>query len=115
MRQYYHAAIKITNQRSILVYKTSFKKEQYKNSTTLSAELWRIKENNFTPNVNWRVIRHAPAYSPETKKCQLCLCEKMEIANHPDSNLLNKRTEIIAKCRHRAKHKLFQRDADMKD
>ena len=27
-------------------------------------------------------------------------------ANYPDDNLLNKRSEIIAKCRHRRKHKI---------
>ena len=36
----------------------------------------------------------------ESKRCSLCLCEKFEIANYPENNLLNKRTEIISKCRH---------------
>ena len=91
------------------VHKTSFNNERYRNSTTLSAEYWRIKDKNFTPSVTWRKIRHAPAYSPESRKCQLCLCEKTEIACYPHSNLLNKRTEVIAKCRHRNKHKLFSK------
>ena len=85
-------------------HKTSFTHERYKNSTTLSAEYWRIKERNGTPTVTWRVVRHAKSYTPETKNCQLCLCEKFEIANYPGKDLLNKRTEIVAKCRHRSKH-----------
>ena len=88
-------------------HKSSFNNERYRNNTTLSAEYWRIKDNNFTPSVNWRVIRKAAAYTPETKKCRLCLSEKTEIACYPDTNLLNKRSEVIAKCRHRRKHKLF--------
>ena len=38
------------------------------------------------------------------------LTEKFEIANYPDDNILNKRTEIIAKCRHRRKHLLTSFD-----
>ena len=33
--------------------------------------------------------------------------EKFEIANYPGTNLLNKRTEVVAKCRHRNKHLLL--------
>ena len=32
--------------------------------------------------------------------------KKFEIANYPGDNILNKRTEIIVKCRHRRKHLL---------
>ena len=88
-------------------HKNSFNHERYRNSTTLSAEYWRIKELNGTPSVTWRVVKHAKSYTPETKNCQLCLCEKFEIANYPGKDLLNKRTEIVAKCRHRSKHLLM--------
>ena len=89
------------------VHKSSFNCDRYRNSTPLSAEYWKIKEKNFTPTISWRVVKKAPAYTPETKKCRLCLTEKTEIACYPDTNLLNKRTEVIAKCRHRKKHKLL--------
>ena len=88
-------------------HKSSFSHERYKNSTALSNEVWRIKHLNGTPQITWRIIRSAPAYSPESKRCALCLSEKFEIANYPGNNLLNKRTEIIAKCRHRRKHLLY--------
>ena len=39
-------------------------------------------------------------YAKKTRRCMLCLAEKFEIANYPDDNILNKRTEVIAKCRH---------------
>ena len=78
----------------------------------MSSEIWRIKSSGGTPAVTWKIINHARAYSAETKKCQLCLMEKFEIANYPNDNLLNKRTEIIAKCRHRKKHQLIHHDDD---
>ena len=36
-------------------------------------------------------------------KCDLCLTEKMIIARSDPKKLLNKRTELICKCRHRNK------------
>ena len=87
-------------------HKTTFNLERYRNNTALSAEIWRIKDRNGQPNVTWRIIRRAKAYSPETQRCNLCLAEKFEIANFPGRNLLNKRSEIIAKCRHRRKYQL---------
>ena len=89
------------------VHKTTFNHQKYRTDTTVAAEYWRIKDKNGNPKVSWRKIRHAPGYSVETKKCLLCLTEKLEIANYPGKNLLNKRTEIIAKCRHRKKHELL--------
>ena len=87
-------------------HKSNFNLERYRNSTALSAEIWRIKDQNGQPNVSWRIIRKAKSYTPETKRCNLCLAEKFEIANYPGKNLLNKRSEIIAKCRHRRKFQL---------
>ena len=96
-----------TFKRRHAVHKTSFNRESYRTSTTLSAECWKIKDLGGSPSFTWRKIGNAPSYSAETKKCLLCLREKFEIANYPGKDLLNKRTEIIAKCRHRRKHQLL--------
>jgi len=79
------------------------KNRNYENSTTLSKEYWKLKDNNDNPSVTWRIIRHKRSYTPEANNCPLCLHEKYEIANYPGKNLINKRTEIISKCRHRRK------------
>ena len=42
-----------------------------------------------------------------TRKCDLCLTEKMIIARSDPKKLLNKRTELVSKCRHR-NNSLFQ-------
>ena len=70
------------------------------------------KYTNGTPSVSWRILKNAKAYTPESKRCLLCLNEKFEIANYHDKNLLNKRAEIIAKCRHRRKHLLLLHNPD---
>ena len=51
------------------------------------------------------------AFSLESSKCHLCLTEKFEIANfHDPAKLLNKRSEVISKCRHQRRFKLASFD-----
>ena len=50
------------------------------------------------------IIKKYVLYSPKTKRCLLCLDEKLEIAAYKEQNLLNKRNEIVSKCRHQLKY-----------
>ena len=74
---------------------------QVQSDTELSNELWSIKNNNYTPNIVWEILRKHQAYSPNTKRCSLGLNEKLEIARYKGHNLLNKRSEIINKSHQR--------------
>ena len=85
----------------------SFTSEKHRSSTSLSKEYWKIKELNGQPNVTWKILRKSKSFRPESRNCQLCINEKYEIANYTGNNLLNTRTEIIAKCRHRRKYQLL--------
>ena len=82
----------------------SFTHEDYANDTELSKEYWDIKRNNFIPKVTWSIVRECPPYSLSKRKCYLCLNEKLEINSYKGNNLLNKRSELINKCRHLNKH-----------
>ena len=44
----------------------------------------------------------------------LCLNEKLEILEYEGDNILNKRSELVSKCRHRNKFMLRQYDTDVK-
>ena len=56
---------------------------------------------DITPNLKWSIIKTVPGYSNISKRCMLCLHEKYEILNYPDQEeLLNKRSELVSKCRH---------------
>ena len=46
------------------------------------------------------------SYNPNSRKCNLCLQEKLKIVDDPDEILLNKRSEVFSQCRHRNKYKL---------
>ena len=89
----------------------SFNHHQYENDTELSKEFWTIKRNEFRPKVSWRILRRCPPYNLNQRKCFLCLNEKLEIASYKGKNLLNKRSELINKCRHQNKHTLLRYDS----
>ena len=88
----------------------SFTHEDYVNDTELSKEYWDIKRNNFIPKVTWSIVRECPPYSLSKRKCYLCLNETIEINSYNGNNLLNKRSELINKCRHLNKHTLLRHD-----
>ena len=85
-------------------HKKSFNLNEYKNETELSNEIWWIKNSGHHPKVKWEIVKKCVPYSPQTKRCLLCLNEKFEIAAYKEQNLLNKRNEIVSKCRHQFKY-----------
>ena len=91
----------------------AFNNARYQTDSELAMEVWRIKRNNMQFNIKWKKVRNFPSYTPESKKCFLCMNEKLEIARHEEDNLLNKRNEIISRCLHRSRFKL-KRLADVK-
>ena len=92
---------------------SSFRNKKYENSTALSKYVWKHKPEN-EPTLNWSIIRSAPAYSNISKRCLLCLSEKLEIITHPNQeDLLNTRSELISKCRHQ--NKFLLKNYDTKD
>lgn len=83
-------------------HKKSFNNRRYIKDTTLSSYIWEMKEKfNVTPSLKWYIVKSVPSYSNISKRCQLCLQEKFEILNYPNPDeLLNKRSELVSKCRH---------------
>ena len=57
-------------------------------------------KHNINLNLTWCIVQSVPGYSNISKICMLCLREKHEILNYPDQEkLLNKRSELVLKCR----------------
>ena len=81
----------------------SFRSRKYENDTELSKHIWRLKDNSREYRVIWSIERTARPYKCGTKRCDLCLSEKVAIIRANTNGLLNKRTELISKCRHRNK------------
>ena len=75
-------------------------------NTSLSTHIWKLKERKIEYKLKWNIIKQAPVYSKEAGGCSLCLEEKTQIMFADKRTSLNKRTEIMQKCRHREKHLL---------
>ena len=84
----------------------SFTHKKYENSTELSKYIWNLKCKNQPSEISWSILSHAQAYTNATKRCNLCLTEKLCIMNADKSSLLNSRSELISKCRHENKYYL---------
>ena len=87
-----------------------FKFLNYKTDTELSNEVWQRKKSGQTSVITWKIVRRCSPYNPDSKRCYLCSNEKMEIATYRGYNLLNKKTELISKCRHQNKYTLSKYD-----
>ena len=85
---------------------SSFRNERHKESTNLSKYIWHLKEAKKEYRMKWSIAASAPAYDTSSQRCQLCLTEKAFILYNDHNHPLNKRSELLATCRHRKKHLL---------
>ena len=79
----------------------SFTHTRYKNDTCLSKEVWNLNRRKITFDLSWSVLGKAASYNPENRFCKLCNLEKTMILTSKE--ILNKRRELLNKCRHRDK------------
>jgi hypothetical protein len=76
----------------------------YRNDSELSKYVWELKEQNKQYEIAWSIEAESSAYKCGTRRCSLCLTEKLVIAMHKnEDSLLNRRDEIVSSCRHRNK------------
>ena len=84
----------------------SFRNRQKTNATELSKYVWSCRDAGYEPTIAWSIACHAKPYQQGEKQCQLCIAEKYSILKADPSTTLNKRTELINKCRQKNKYKL---------
>ena len=88
------------------MHKSSFKHKHLEHTTSLSRYIWSLKDSNTPYELKWDILKPAPTYSKEARTCRLCIEEKTAILFGDKGTLLNKRAEIMNKCKHNSKHKL---------
>ena len=74
-------------------HKKSFNQRNRKSDTELCNEIWRIKDNKHNANITWEILGRHQVHNTSSKRCSLCLNEKLKIALHRNNNMLNSRTE----------------------
>ena len=89
-------------------HKQSFKTSSKRHQTELSRLVRRLKDEGHIPVIKWSIVCNAKPYSGGALHCQLCLAEKCAILRADPDKTLNKRSELVAKCRHRNKYKLIK-------
>ena len=90
-------------------HQNSFRNRKYQNITELSKKVWELKDNNQGFTISWKKLQGTNPFTPGKKKCNLCVTEKLYIIKHKvkfKEKLLNKKSEIISKCRHENKYML---------
>ena len=68
--------------------------------------VWELKKKNINYSINWDVTMKSQKYVCVSRKCDLCTYEKLFITREDPNVLLNKRDELVSKCRHRNKFTL---------
>ncbi len=84
-------------------HKSSFNNEKQRLSSELSKKIWLLRDENKTYTIAWDIVRRARPRKPGQKTCELCNSEKLVIVNEMRKGnpcLLNKRSELVSKCRH---------------
>ena len=60
------------------------------NETELSKHSWHLKQNKTDFTIKWSIIKKSIFYTEGSKRCNLCLEEKLNILKEKDNCLLNK-------------------------
>ena len=86
-------------------HRTDFRFDKNKNNTTLAQHVWKMKEKKESVNVKWSIVKKCKKYKSGSKMCDVCLSEKLEIlkGRKKGEKMLNKRSELMNKCRHKRK------------
>ena len=89
----------------------SFNHRNNKSDTELSNKFRKIKDNNRSANITWDILSRHQAHNKGSKRCSLCLNEKLKTTLHRNYHMLNKCTKTLNKCRHRNKNALISYDS----
>ena len=86
-------------------HKSDIKNEKGKNKTTLAKHVWEMKDKKENVKIEWEILKKCNKYKSGSKRCDVCLSEKLEIlkGKRAGERMLNKRSELMNKCRHRRK------------
>ena len=91
-------------------HKCSIENPDYPCQTALSRYIWDLKSQNQQYEIAWSIVSKGIPYRSGSDHCDLCTTEKLFIASEPRNNLINKKSEIVSCCKHRAKFLLCNVD-----
>ena len=81
----------------------SFKSPVHGHSTSLSSYIWSLRDRGCDYNIRWEIMKRTNPYECGAAKCNLCMEEKLVILESDKTKMLNERSELLSKCRHKSK------------
>ena len=102
----YYGVCATTFKKRFANHKKSLNTQKYKEETALSKFIWELKDQNIQYEIAWSIHGRAPAYRCGTRKCSLCMAEKMAILQEDPEKLINKISDLVSWCPHRLKFQL---------
>ena len=106
INKYYYRTCEITFKERYNNNTTTFSNKSKKKTVKLSKHIWELKGNSIQYQISWDTASRAWPCNGGTRKCDLCMTEKLMIAKAEPSSLLDTRDEFIFKCRHMNKFTL---------
>ena len=105
VKKHYIGLCETTFKQRLYGHRSAWNAEDYTKSTgaELTKYVWGLLHNKVSHTINWEVVANVQSYQCSNACCYLCLNEKLYIATHDWSSLLNKRSELVSKCRHKNK------------
>ena len=82
----------------------SFRHGKYENETELSKYIWGLKRKGVNYELRWDIIKRSNLKKRKSGMCNLCMEEKLIMATNK-GNTINRRSELITKCRHNNRSK----------
>jgi hypothetical protein len=82
-------------------HKKSLNVPRYSAETELSKYAWKLKKSGKQYNIKWSILKRARTYMAGAAICNLCLEKKVCLLEADKNRILNKRSELFAKCCHR--------------
>ena len=74
---------------------SSFRNKSREKGTEFSNHMWELKENGENYTIDWLIAMKAQPHICGTRKCDLCLCEKLLIPRANSASLLNKAMNLF--------------------
>ena len=79
----------------------SFTSKKYSYETEHSKHIWHMEQNKTDFAINWPILKNSISYTGGSKKCNLCLEEKISILKEKSNCLRNKRSELVSACQYK--------------
>ena len=77
--------------------------EEFKTRLNNHKLLFRKKDRGNPFDITWEIAARAKSCKPGARRSNLCLTEKLLFAGGLKRHMLNKRSELVTRCRHRNK------------